>query len=248
MSNAQGQCLHQAQAQDAAAATNAGDQVFDPNAAAAQYTAQQMEEMWNAQQSEGANGSGDWDNTQETHQFYTNLLQLAPVLGWPGSAASAMSAFVSSGDASLSSALEGYAVLDSACSHRSVFNDLRAFPNGVSTDSSVVVVDSNGRRKAAPGVGAAAITSFPLMSSPIDVTFPEAVYNPDCPVNLICLSNILKTKDGTKKDNDVSFKRLTIDLNIHDTETHRTIPIEELNGLFVIKIAFLAAVAGAHSE
>ena len=168
-----------------------------------------------------------------------------PTLGWPGNS---MATLASSNVASVSSALGGYAVLDSACSHRSVFNDMRAFPNGVSDGSNVVMVDSNGKRKAAPGIGAASVTAFPLLSSPIDVIFNEAVYNPSCPVNLVCLSNILKNKDGTKKDNDISFKRLTTDLNISNDKTHRTIPIEELNGLFVIKIAFIAAVAGVHTE
>jgi hypothetical protein len=205
-----------------------------------------MAQMWEEQQSSAANASGDWDNTEETQQTYLNVIDcLVPTLGWPGNS---MATLVSSNVASVSNALDGYAVLDSACSHRSVFNSMLAFPTGVSTDSNVVMVDSNGTRRAAPGIGAASVTAFPLLSSPIDVIFHEAVYNPSCPVNLICVSNILKNKDGTKKDNDISFKRLTIDLNMSNDKTHRTIPIEELNGLFVIKIAFIAAVAGVHTE
>jgi hypothetical protein len=255
MFNSLDQWIAQVQEKEPVAATDAD--WFDPNAQASQsvlYTAQQMENMWEAQQSSAAASAGDWGNAEDTEQqTYLTMLDgpYAPTLGWPGSTAATlvtMSTLVSSNVASVLSALEGYAVLDSACSHRSVFNDMRAFPNGVSDGSKVVMVDSNGKRKAAPGIGAAVVTSFPRSSSPIDVMFPEAVYNPSCPVNLICLSNIVKNKDGTKKDNDVSFKRLTIDLNIANAKTHRTIPIEELNGLFVIKIAFIAAVAGEYTE
>jgi len=62
------------------------------------------------------------------------------------------------------------------------------------------------------------------------------------------VSNILKNKDKSLKDNDVSFKLLKIDLNVNNPATHRTIPIEELNGLFVIKMAFIAALTAPSSN
>ena len=204
-----------------------------------QYLAQYL-----AQQSSAADGS--WGVPNTVQQYYNAH---TPVLGWPGSSADAMSAFVTAGDAScVISALDGYAVLDSACSHRSVFNSMHAFPTGVSSDCNVTMIDSNGNHTKAPGIGAASITAFPFSTSPIDLTFPEAVYNPECPVNLICLSNILKTKDGAERDNDVSFKRLAIDLNVSHADMHRSIPIEEINGLYVIKMAFLTAVTHSNSE
>jgi hypothetical protein len=114
--------------------------------------------------------------------------------------------------------------------------------------SNVIMVDSNGQRTAAPGIGAASFTAFPVGARPLDATFSEAVYNPKCPVNLICVSNILKNKDKSLKDNDVSFKLLKFDLNVSNPTTHRTIPIEELNGLFVIKMAFIAALTAPSSN
>ena len=135
-----------------------------------------MAQMWEEQQSSAANASGDWDNTEETQQTYLNVIDcLVPTLGWPGNS---MATLVSSNVASVSNALDGYAVLDSACSHRSVFNSMLAFPTGVSTDSNVVMVDSNGTRKAAPGIGAASVTAFPLLSSPIDDIFMRLYTTP----------------------------------------------------------------------
>ena len=212
----------------------------------AQFLAQHQQQLLLGPHQQTSSADGSWGVPDTVQQYYNAH---TPVLGWPGSSAEAMSAFVTAGDAScVISSLDGYAVLDSACSHRSVFNSMHAFPTGVSSDCNVTMVDSNGKHTKAPGIGAASITAFPFSTSPIDLTFPEAVYNPECPVNLICLSNILKTKDGAERDNDVSFKRLTIDLNVSHADMHRTIPIEELNGLYVIKMAFLTAVTHSNSE
>ena len=247
MFNAHGQCVEQ-QAADTA------DLWFDPNANNTQPSdaaSQQMQAQYAEQEAATEAAAGDnWEYTgvNDNYQFYTQWTTIEPTLGWPGNAASAMATFVSATYASISDALDGFAVLDSACSHRSVFNNIKAFPNGVTSDSNVIMVDSNGQRTAAPGIGSASFTAFPVGAKPLDVTFSEAVYNPKCPVNLICVSNILKNKDKTLKDNDVSFKLLKIDLNVNNPATHRTIPIEELNGLFVIKMAFIAALTTPSSN
>ena len=92
MFNSLGQCIAQVQEKEPVAATEA--EWFDPNAQvsqAAMYTAQQMEDMWESQQSSAAASAGDWGNAEETEQqtFLTMLHDgpHAPTLGWPGSTA-----------------------------------------------------------------------------------------------------------------------------------------------------------------
>jgi hypothetical protein len=48
----------------------------------------------------------------------------------------------------------------------------------VTSGSNVIMVDSNGKRTAAPGIGAASFTAFPVGARPIDVTFSEAPCTP----------------------------------------------------------------------
>ena len=91
MFNSLGQCI--AQVQEKAPDATTGAEWFDPNAQVSQaalYTAQQMEDMWEAQQSSAAASAGDWGNAEETEQqTYLTMLDgpYAPTLGWPDSTA-----------------------------------------------------------------------------------------------------------------------------------------------------------------
>jgi hypothetical protein len=69
---------------------------------------------------------------------------------------------------SVTEALRDYVVVDSACSYRHVFRSMSYFPNGVSSDHNVQLVDSNGRFMLAPGIGSAHVAFKTTSSSYID--------------------------------------------------------------------------------
>jgi hypothetical protein len=106
------------------------------------------------------------------------------------------------------------------------------FPNGVSSDHTVQLVDSSGRSTLAPGIGSAQValkTTSPsdIGSSTVQTTFPDSVYNPNCPVNLLSVDALLRGKDGKPLDNEISFKSDTFTTSVSSDTKRRTIPIEE---------------------
>ena len=149
---------------------------------------------------------------------------------------------------SVTEALRDYVVVDSACSYRHVFRSMSYFPNGVSSDHNVQLVDSNGCSTLAPGIGSAHVAFKTTSSSTVQMTFPDSVFNPNCPVNLLSVGALHRGKDGKPLDNEISFKSGTFTINVSSDTKRRTIPIEEKHGLFVIRLALLSATMLANQE
>ena len=85
-------------------------------------------------------------------------------------------------------------------------------------------------------------------STTVQMTFPDSVFNPNCPVNLLSVGALHRGKDGKPLDNEISFKSGTFTINVSSDTKRRTIPIEEKHGLFVIRLALLSATMLANQE
>jgi hypothetical protein len=46
------------------------------------------------------------------------------------------------------------------------------------------------------------------------MTFPDSVFNPNCPVNLLSVGALHRGKDGKPLDNEISFKSGTFTINV----------------------------------
>jgi len=193
-----------------------------------------------------------------------------PTVGWPSSSimtvlASASTSISSSSSASssapqivakasesgsvLNGALDDYAVLDSACSHRPVFKALALFDRAPVVDSSVQMIDSNGNTTTAAGIGSATLRLNTVNpAGTVAINFGEAVYNPECPVSLLSVANIILGREGKARDNEVNLKKRLLILNGSDPATRKTVPIEYKYGLFVVRLAMLVAAVDNKQE
>ena len=207
---------------------------------------------------------------QQKHEFKF-FTASNPTVGWPSSSimtvlASASTSISSSSSSASSSApqvvakasesgsvlngaLDDYAVLDSACSHRPVFKALALFDRAPVVDSSVQMIDSNGNTTTAAGIGSATLRLNTVNpAGTVAIHFGEAVYNPECPVNLLSVANIIMDRGGKVRDNEVNFKKRLLILNGSDPATRKTVPIEYKYGLFVVRLAMLVAAVDNKQE
>ena len=207
---------------------------------------------------------------QEVKHEFSFFTASNPTVGWPSSSimtvlASASTSISSSSSASssapqivakasesgsvLNGALDDYAVLDSACSHRPVFKAVALFDRAPVVDSSVQMIDSNGNTTTAAGIGSATLRLNTVNpAGTVAIHFGEAVYNPECPVNLLSVANIIMDRGGKVRDNEVNFKKRLLILNGSDPATRKTVPIEYKYGLFVVRLAMLVAAVDNKQE
>jgi hypothetical protein len=101
------------------------------------------------------------------------------------------------------------------------------------------MVDSNGKQTAATGVAPAKVQVQAQDGSIIHLDWPEAVFNPHCPVNLLSVSDILNDKDGAPRDNNVLLKTRQLILNESDPVKRKVVPIVFMHGLYCVLFASL---------
>ena len=106
------------------------------------------------------------------------------------------------------------------------------------------MVDSNGKQTPAAGVAPAKVQVQAQDGSVIHLDWPEAVYNPNCPVNLLSVSDILIDKDGAPRDNNILLKTRQLILNESDPKRKKVVPIVYMHGLYCILFASLVQSVG----
>ena len=237
-----------------------------------QWEEQQQQASPPVQQQQGQQVEQEQQQGQQVEQQHHFQFFSAsnPTVGWPSSSimtvlASASTSISSSSSASssapqivakasesgsvLNGALDDYAVLDSACSHRPVFKARALFDRAPVVDSSVQMIDSNGNTTTAAGIGSATLRLNTVNpAGTVAINFGEAVYNPECPVNLLSVANIILDREGKVRDNEVNFKKRLLILNGSDPATRKTVPIEYKYGLFVVRLAMLVAAVDNKQE
>jgi hypothetical protein len=111
------------------------------------------------------------------------------------------------------------------------------------------MIDSNGNTTTAAGIGSATLRLNTVNpAGTVAIHFGEAVYNPECPVNLLSVANIIMDRGGKVRDNEVNFKKRLLILNGSDPATRKTVPIEYKYGLFVVRLAMLVAAVDNKQE
>ena len=105
--------------------------------------------------------------------------------------------------------------------------------------STITMVDSNGKQTPAAGVAPAKVQVQAKDGSVIHLDWPEAVYNPDCPVNLLSVSDILNDKNGAPRDNNILLKTRQLILNESDPKRKKVVPILFVHGLYCVLFASL---------